>query len=248
MEIYKIYESLLVEVEIESCVKKFGHELFGHELGGTEHNTGTENQYVRDINDFTDNKFGEETTPAFISALKTLKGCMKQYPEVLMPEKTNVYRGTVVPLKYFVDKKQPISSSNPVPYLYKANSQIQSWSTTFDEAARFGNNEMINEIADEIDLKEYSTPESRQKLIQELIAKDLRIAFVLEYATNPQEFIFKSKYFRMLSMAYNEDELIRIDNKPIQVKAKYNDTKSDFKSAKNTIILMKYINAGIQGI
>lgn len=246
MKIYKIYESLLIETEITSCVKKFGHELFGHELGGKEMNTGLENNYVRDIADFTDNQYGEETTQDFIKALETLKGCVKQYPEVLMPEKTSVYRGITIPIKYFINKHQPISLTQPNPYVYKASSKIQSWSNDFDAASTFGNHDTLNEVAKNIDFSEYGTPEARQRLLQEMMAEDLRVAFVLEYRTNPQEFIFKSKYFRILSAAQHEDELIRIDNKPINVLAKFNDHEDVFLSGKG-MLLMKYINAGIQG-
>jgi len=248
LKIVNIYESLINEAEIEACVKSFGYELFGSELGGNEPNTGKENGYVRAISDFTDNKFGEETSSTFVKAIDNLKGCVRQYPEILIPDKTSVYRGTVIPLKYFVDRGQEISLIKPNPYTYKGYSKIQSWSETFDKAATFGNNEMINEIATDIDFNEYSTPEARQGLINELINKDLRIAFVLEYISNPKEFMFKSKYFRLLSMEKDEDELLRINNNPINVKAHYNDTKSEFNEAKSTMVLMKYINAGIKGI
>ena len=247
MKIYKLYESLLVEAEIESCVKKFGYELFGHELGGKEMNTGIENQYVRAISDFTDNKYGQEITPEFVKAINTLKTCMYQYPEVLIPEKTSVYRGITIPIKYFIEKKQPINLMGPNPYIYKATSKIQSWSNDFDIASTFGNHDTLNEVSKNINFKDYQTPEARQELLQQMIAEDLRIAFVLEYTTNPKEFIFKSKYFRMLSAAQHEDELIRIDNKPIQVVAKFNDHQDVFLT-RNSMVLVKYINAGLQGL
>lgn len=246
MELLEIYKTLLIETAVEACVKSFGHELFGHELGGKEPNTGIENSYVRDISDFTDNKYGEETTPEFIKAMTKLKGCMKQYPEVLTPESTKVYRGIVLPVKDFIQKKQVIDLNNPISYLYKSPSLIQSWSDSYDVAATFGNHDTLNEIARNIDLKDYATPEARQRLLQEMINEDLRVAFVLEYHTNPKEFIFKSKYFKMLSMAHHEDELLRIDNKPINVLAKFNDHEDVFLSGKG-LLLMKYINAGIQG-
>lgn len=245
MKIYKIYESIITEAEITSCVKKFGYELFGHELGGKEKNTGIENNYVRDISDFTDNKYGEEITPEFINALTTLKGCVKQYPEVLIPEKTNVFRGITIPVKYFINKNQPINLTGPNPYVYKASNKIQSWSNSFDAASTFGNHDTLNEISKNINFSEYSTPESRKQLLNLMISEDLRIAFVLEYMTNSNEFIFKSKYFRILSGAHHEDELIRIDNKPIQVTAKFNDHEDVFLSGK-ALSLIKYINQGIK--
>lgn len=245
MKIYEIYKSLITEAEITSCVKKFGHELFGHELGGKETNTGIENSYVRDISDFTDNKYGEAITPEFIKALETLKGCMKQYPEVLIPEKTSVYRGITIPAKYFIDKKQPINLLGPNPYIYKASSKIQSWSNSYDIGATFGNHDTLNEVAKSLDLSVFNTPENRQKLLDIVIKQDLRIAFVLEYTTNPQEFIFKSKYFRMLSMAHHEDELIRIDNRPIKLTAKFNDHPDVFLT-RDALLLVKFINLAIK--
>lgn len=246
MKLLEIYKNVLNEAQIEACVKSFGHELFGHELGGSEANTNKEANYVGLIHAFTDTNYGVETSDKFVKSLETLKGCMKQYPEVLIPESTKVYRGITIPIKYFVDRKQPIHLQTPNPYIYKASNKIQSWSDSYDIAATFGNHDTLNEVAKQLDFSEYTTPEARQRLLQEMVAEDLRVAFVLEYHTNPQEFIFKSKYFRILSAAHHEDELIRIENKPIKVLAKFNDHEDVFLSGKG-MILMKYINAGIQG-
>lgn len=244
MKIFEVYKNLLIEADIESCVKNFGHELFGHELGGKEKNTGIENQYVRDIVDFTDNQYGEEMSPDFLKAMKTLKGCMKQYPEVLIPEKTKVYRGLTLPAKYFIENKQLIDIHKPFPYVYKARNKVQSWSSNFDAASIFGNHEIINEVSKQIDFSDYETPEARKQLLKDMVNEDLRMAFVLEYDTNPNEFIFKSQYFRILSKAYHEDELIRIDNKPINVMAKFNDHSDVFFTLKS-YQLIKLINKAI---
>lgn len=244
MKIFEVYKNLLTEADIESCVKNFGYELFGHELGGKEKNTGLENQYVRDIVDFTDNQYGEETTSDFLKAMKTLKGCMSQYPEVLIPEKTKVYRGLTLPAKYFIEKRQPIDMDKPFPYVYKAKNKVQSWSTNFDAASIFGNHEIINEVANQLDFSDYQTPEARRQLLNDMIEEDLRMAFVLEYDTNPNEFIFKAQYFRILSKAYHEDELIRVDNKPINTMAKFNDHSDVFFTHKS-LLLVKFINKAI---
>jgi hypothetical protein len=244
MKILEVYKTLLTEADIQACVKKFGYELFGHELGGEEKNTGFENQYVRDIEDFTDNQYGEETTAEFVNAMETLKGCMKQYPEVLIPEKTKVYRGLTLPAKYFIDNRQLIDIHKPFPYVYKARNKVQSWSGDFDAASIFGTHDIINEVANKIDFSEYKTPEARKQLLQDMVNQDLKMAFVLEYDTNPNEFIFKSKYFRILSKAYHEDELIRIDNNPINVMAKFNDHEMHFLKFKS-YQLIKLINQAI---
>ena len=244
MKILEVYNNLINEIEIEACVKKFGNELFADELGGKERNTGIENKYVDDIKDFTDNQFGEATESDFIKVVKNLKGCMQQYPEVLIPEKTKVYRGLTLPAEYFIRSKQPISLQKPFPYVYKARNKVQSWSTNFDSASIFGNHDILNEVASSINFNDYQTPEARKELLKEIIAKDLRMAFVLEYTTNPNEFIFKSKYFKILSRAYHEDEVIRIDNKPINVIAKFNDHVDVFLTYKS-ILLIRLINKAI---
>lgn len=246
MEIYKIYENLLTETQIEACVKSFGHELFGHELGGNETNTNKEANYVGLIHAFTDNEYGIDISPKFVKAIETLKGCMKQYPEVLIPESTNVYRGEVIPISYFIKNKKQIDLTGKMPYIYKAPNKIQSWSNDFDAAGTFGRHDILNEVSAGIDFADYSTPEARQELLKRVMDEGLNIGFILEYHTNPREFIFKSKYFRILSLAHHEDELVRIDNKPINVMASFNDSSDVFLTRKS-LILIKYINAAIQG-
>lgn len=245
MEIYKIYESLITEAEIEACVRNFGYELFGDELGGKERNTGLEMGYADEINAFTDNMYGEETKSGLFKAIKTLKGCMGQYPEILIPEKTKVYRGLTLPVGYFINNKIPISLTEPMPYIYKARNPIQSWTSNLEIASTFGNHEIVNEIASKINFENYQTPEARQKLLRDVVEGDLRMAFILEYTTNPKEFIFKSKYFKVLSAAHHEDELLRMDNKPIKVIAKFNDSDHLFITGRGTA-LIKYINKAIE--
>ena len=245
MKILRLYENIILENSVEACVKQFGQQLFGDELGGTEKNTGTENSYIRDINDFTDNQYGEETTPELIKDLKNLKGCVKQYPEVLIPEKTSVYRGTLIPLSYFIKNKVKINTLESIPYLYKANSKIQSWTPDFDVASTFGNQDSINEFSKDFNIQNYQTPEARQNLLSQILKANIKLAFVLNYTTNPSEFLFKAKYFRMLSKNTHEDEILRIDNKPIQVSAKFNDHEDVFLTM-NSLKLIKVINYTLQ--
>lgn len=245
IQIHKIYESILSETSAEACVKKFGQVLFGDELGGKEKNTGLENHYADEIKDFTDNRYGHETTPEFMSAVKNLHGCMGQYPDVLVPENTYVYRGINIPVKYFIDLNQIIDIKAPNRYVYKANNPIQSWTTNPDIAAMFGNHDVVNEIAQHMNFNDYNTPDLRQELLKHVIEEGLTIAFVLKYHTNFKEFMFKSKYFKMLSAAQHEDELLRIDNKSIVVEALFNNSEDVFLSSKG-LSLMKYINKAIE--
>jgi hypothetical protein len=245
MKILNLYEHIIIENSVEACVKQFGHQLFGDELGGSEKNTGTENSYVRDINDFTDNMYGEETPPELIKGLKNLKGCIKQYPEVLIPEKTTVYRGTTIPLSYFIKNKIKINTLEPIPYIYKASGKVQSWTPNFDIASIFGNHDSINSFSEGFNLENYQNKETRQNLLNQVLNAKIRIAFVLSYVTNPKEFLFKSKYFKMLSKSTHEDEILRVENTPIQVMAKFNNHEDVFLTL-NSLKLIKVINYAIQ--
>lgn len=243
MLILEVYKTLLTEAHVDACVKNFGYELFGHELGGTETNTAIENSYVQSIEDFSKNMYGKDINPKFVSAMNKLKGCMKEYPEVLTPENTQVYRGLTIPIKYFADKKEPIEIRKAFTYTYKATNPIQSWSTDYEAASLFGKHDSFNELVNSINLDDYQTPEARQQLLKHIIDKNIRIAFTLEYHTNPQEFMFKSKYFRMISNVHYESEIIRFDNHPINVLAKFNDSPDIFsyKGVKLIYLLNKAI-------
>lgn len=245
MKLYKIYESLLSENNAEACIKKLGYELFSDELGGNEKNTPVENRFVDAIFDFTDNAYGEELTPDFIEMVKTLKACMNQYPEVLLPDDTIIYRGTVIPLKYFVINKQPINIKSGNEYIYRAYSTVQSWTTNHDVANDFGRNTMIDVLATEIDPLDYNTSESRKELLKYLIDVDLRISFTLVHRTNPNDFLFKDKYFSRLSANGYESEVIRINNGPLKLVAYINFGTN--KISYKTIQLIDLINRGILG-
>lgn len=245
MKILKLYNDLLTETKIESCVNNFGYELFGNQLGGKETNTDLENSYIKTISDFTDTKYGEQITPEFIKTVNKLKTCINQYPEVLIPEKTKVYRGLNIALSDIIKQNQIINLKNTIPYIYKSKYKIESWTTNYDIAATFGNHDKLNEIAKDINFNDYKSSEKRQELLKQLLSSNLKIAFILSYDSNQEEFMFKSKYFKKLSMANHEDEIIRFSNKPIKVEAKFNDHEDVFLTY-NGMLLIKYINLAIE--
>jgi hypothetical protein len=243
MLILEVYKSLITEAHIDSCVKDFGYQLFGHELGGDEKNTPIENAYVKSIEDFSKTMYGKNINPKFVSAMEKLKGCMKEYPEVLIPEKTKVYRGLTIPVKYFIDNKQPISLNKTFPFTYTPMTKIESWSPDYEAASLFGKHDEFNELAKSIDVKNYATPEQRKELLNRIISEGIKVAIVIEYETNPQEFMFKSKYFRLISNVYYEDEILRISDKTIKVIAKFNDSPDIFSF--KGMQLLKLINQAI---
>jgi hypothetical protein len=244
MKLFEVYKGVIHEAEIEACVKNYGKELFSPQLGGSEKNTNLEDKYLEHIHDFTDNQYGEETTPEFMTALKNLKKCAAQYPEVLIPDNTNVYRGLTLPISYFIKNRMPISMEKEFPYTYKARSPIQSWSTNYKAAQFFGNHDIINEVAKKLNLSDYQTPEARQELLKTLVNEDVRLAFVITYKANKSEFLFNSEYFKVLSSMYVEEEVIRMTNKPINVMAKFNDSEDVFFTF-DAYKLIKLVNLAI---
>jgi hypothetical protein len=245
MKIFEVYKSIVNERQIEACVKNFGEELFSPQLGGDEPNTRLEDRYLELIHRFTDNEYGEETNPDFVSALNNLKRCTTQYPEILIPQDTTVYRGVTLPISYFIENKLIIAVNKEYPYVYKARTPLQSWSTSKIASQLFGNNEILNEMADEIDIEDYQTPETRQDLLNLVVKKDLRIAFTLSYITNVKDFIFNSEYFKVLSNMYEEEEVIRVTNKPINVKATFNNNPQVGVLTPESLKLMRLINQAI---
>jgi len=245
MKIFEIYKNIINEKEVESCVKDFGDELFSTQLGGDEPNTRLEDRYLELIHRFTDNEYGEETNPDFIKALTNLKRCTEKYPEVLTPNDTIVYRGVTLPVSYFIENKLTIGIDKEYPYVYKARAPLQSWSTSKRASQLFGNKDIVTEIADEIDIEIYQTPEARRNLLKLVIEEDLRIAFTLSFITNDKEFIFNSEYFKVLSKMYEEEEVIRVTNKPISVKATFNNNPQAGVLTPNSLKLMRLVNQAI---
>lgn len=243
MKIYKLYETVLNENNVSSCVKAFGSELFGDQLGGNEPNTPIERNYADEIKDFTDNMYGESTTPEFIKALQHLKSCIGQYPEVLIPENITVFRGTMIPIKYFIVNKQKINFEGKNNYTYKANSQIQSWSIAYENAANFGSYDDLIWFSDKFDYDD-TTDKGLIDLLNLIISKDIRLPFILAHITNEQEFIFKSEHFRKLSKMPDENEIIRFTNQPVQVVAYLNDEQTE-NINKKTLKLLSDINKAI---
>jgi len=247
VRLYKVYKSVLTEGNVEKCVTLFGNELFGDELGGTEKNTPIENRYSDEISDFTDNMYGEELKPEFMNMIKTLKGCMGQYSEVLIPEETRVFRGTMIPLKYFVKNKEIINlEGGGNKYNYKAKSKVQSWTVNHQIANKFGDNSQLNRYAKQINVDDYDSPIKRKELLNDLISENLYLGFRLTYNTTINDFLFKSKYLNRLSHNGDEDEIIRVTNGPIIVDA-YLKTGvgTDFNGL--SFNLIKLINLAILG-
>lgn len=231
MEIYNLYENVLREEEIsnkaQSCVKVFGNELFGNELGGTEKNTNIEDKFAYMITNFTVAGFGRDMSylnPTFIAAINKLKSCMGSYPEILVPENTTVYRGTKILLTDWL--KGYVPNQRIFKYVYKAKSYIQSWSEEYKVANLFGSTDppsltpIIKWFYDA-----HNTDEERLIDIETLkpLLINAKNSGVILYKANPNQFLFKSKYFDKLSGHGSEHEILRIGNEPLNCLASFGD-------------------------
>jgi hypothetical protein len=240
MKVLQLYENILIENGTNSCTAKFGQELFGQEFGGNEKDTPTEKSYAKLIGDFSSEHYGKALKNKFVQAMQTLKGCMSQYPEVLIPDSQPIYRGLTIPVSYFFEHHQPILTKEPFTYLYTAPNVVQSWTLNFDVASIFGNNMDINMLGQTMvedgHNKNMDTARAFIESIRPQLATTM-VPIVMVHKPNKNEFLFKAKYFSLLSNNPHEEELIRISNKPINVKAKFNDHSDVFITHDGMVLL-----------
>ena len=232
MKIFTLYEHLLEEEVVtknsEGCVAKFGRELFADQLGGDEPNTKIENEFAKMIHKFTETEYGEDVSPKFIKAMKNLQTCMSAYPEILHPSGQYVYRGTVIPFKYFFSKYKTVTDQGDFNYIYKPRGIVQSWTEDRDTGINyaFGKDYINMNRRLQVILKDISTPDYDEKTDKEKIdyfIKELnyqnfltfRIPVMLTHEATPQSFLFKGKYFAQLSKFPDESEILRVGNSPI---------------------------------
>jgi len=226
MKLVKLYESVIREGQAQSCIVNFGKELFDPQLsrGGEniEPNTEKEVDYLELIKQFTTYQHGPALRPVFIDAIKSLKSCVSAYPEVLHPDGA-AYRGLNIPLNELLAQYEDISddleSGGNFDFIYKSPSVIQSWTADRYAAEDFAKVspfllQSINrykKVADNPqELVEY-TKESYERM------KDVSVPIIITINTSSDDFLFKSKYFKLLSQHQYEEELLRISNQPTRV-------------------------------
>lgn len=224
MKLVKLYESLIKEGQVEACVAKFGQELFSPEFGGSEDNTELEDDYIELIHKFSGNVHGSRIDTNMFQMATNLKRCVSAYPEILQPEGM-AYRGTKVTiedlLKSYDNIKEDIRLGKPFRMMYSAKTPIQSWTNDEDIA-----NDDFGQSGTLLLLLLQKFVKAKQEghideFLQHLVAHrlDVKVPIILKYRTRQEDFIFKGKYFNHLS-SKDEDEILRIDNRPIEVMAK----------------------------
>jgi len=233
MKLYKLYESVLTEGQAEACISQFGRELFSPEFGGDEPNSELEDEAIELIHKFNTSKNGSKVNPDFIDMARRLRTCVSSYPEVLHPEGM-AFRGTKVSIEDLLESfdriKNQIRHGQPFKMVYHAKTPIQSWSDdeiiAKDEFGQSG--AQLMDILDRFDrARKSGTVMDFLEHIHEH-ALETRVPVVLAYRTTSNDFIFKGKYFSYLSQK-DENEILRIDNRPIEVNAKIHPSKFSAK-------------------
>jgi GNAT superfamily N-acetyltransferase len=206
-----------------SCLDKFGKELFGDQFGGHEKNTRLEDEYVKLINQFGAIAFGQGIDPKFINAMVDLKKCMSTYPEVLINEPETIYRGSNIPLSFFIKNRIKISEE-PIDYTYNPRTIVQSWTPNIVISKIFSKpNNVLNKIGGVFIEYHKKGLKAEDKFFTEILTKpeylNAQIPIIYITQSNESEFLFKHKYFNELTKT-DEDELIRVSMEPIKVKLK----------------------------
>lgn len=230
IKIYNIYKNLIKENETSSninfCIKSFGYELFGDQLGGNERNTEKEDEYLTLIKNFTIDEYGASITPEFINAINNLASCVSKYPEVLVT-KGKVYRATRIPYQYIFKMVNKFNENNMVPYVYKANTIIQSWTEKYEIALIFSSGISGFKLPDGAQefkklIVKYKSSDNIEKIkILNYILNKFNflnhfVPVILSVNAEDNKFLFKGKYFNKLSDSHDEYEVLRISNEPLQ--------------------------------
>lgn len=225
MKLVRLYEAVIREEKAQSCLVKFGKELFDPQLskgGNVEPNTDIENDYLKLIDQFTTYHHGRALRPIFIDAMRTLKGCISHYPEVLQPDGI-AYRGLNIPLSELLSQYEDISDDldkgGIFDFIYTSPSIIQSWTTNKYNAIDFAKVspfllQVINQHK-----RVSENPDELANFTTELYSNmsNISIPIVITINTSSDDFLFKAKYFKSLSQHGDEDELLRINNQPTKV-------------------------------
>ena len=128
--------------------EEFEQILFGDLKNSDEEDTRIEAELYSAVSNFIHSPGGMTKDDAH-KALNYLKQFTNVYPNDLEPNATTVYRGTKVPVSKFLnilfknDEQINIDDSGhlTMPYVYKAMSPIQSWTTDLSTSDTFSNTE-----------------------------------------------------------------------------------------------------------
>ncbi len=220
MKLVKLYESVIIEGKAQSCLVKFGKELF-------DSKSSMENDidYLKLINDVNGSNNVKMIRPKFIDAIRTLKGCISNYPEVLQPDGV-AYRGVNIPLSELLGQYEDISNDldegGIFDFIYTSPSIIQNWSSDKDTAENFTKiSPFLLQYINQYNKVSKNPNELRDYIIE--LSKNINnisVPIVITLNTNSDDFLLKGKYFTFLSEHEDGEVLIRVNNQPTKVSGK----------------------------
>lgn len=195
------FKEILEASEKDGCELRFGEFLFGEfkkfYKKEFEKDTPTEKMIFQYILNFIRGDYMDTSKDGILlSAFDTLNNCRNKYKNILMPDKTELYRGigiTKKELKGLTLTKSDKKDYSEGTYKYRGKSMVQSWTPNFHSAALF------SKTAEEKNL----------------------IPAILFYKFSKKSLLFNSKFLNKLSKLSgygSEDEIIRIENKAIKCK------------------------------
>jgi hypothetical protein len=205
----KTFTQYLTEAS-QKCDEIFGKYLFGeftkYYNSVKEMDTPQEKQIFSLIRNFIRGEYvGKTRDEILVKALFDLHKCKSKYGKILKPKTSVLYRGITISKKDVnIDKLKKDSPLNldfekSFDYVYKGRSKVQSWTDNYKTAIYFA-----EETWEE-------TPNRNELYIA-----------ILKANFKQSEILFDSSFLNTLSKSVGygeENEIIRIENKPIKVKA-----------------------------
>jgi len=227
MKLGNVYKTVLNESQAQSCIVKFGRKLFGKELDNDEENTDIEDEYLDYIMQFMSSN-DKTPRPEFIAAMKTLKGCMSEFPDILEPSGMAYKESeiSIAELKLqYNDIKDDLDDNGDFTFNYKADVLVQTWCDSKEDAKGLASpNPALNQV-----LKGHKAVEDDPQALAEFIKnlpdlKKIMVPIVIKYQTNSDDFLFNAKDLTKL-VKNDVKELLRISNQSISVHAEIIDMK-----------------------
>ena len=181
----------------------FENVLFGDVKADPEKDTKVEQEISSAILDFMHDSTPQNKKKAY-AALRYLDKFKNIFPDDLMPDTKEVYRGTAISIdqfvEYYTQGKLELNTTMgrhrfEGRFTYRPRSNIQSWTTDYNIATSFGN--------------------TTDNIRVTLFAK-VNNSFILNSSIN--------RYFSRYT-GTNEDEIIRLSKRPIQCKMQIVDVR-----------------------
>lgn len=204
-----------------SEVKEFGEVLFGDFRDKKEKDTKHEKKLFKLLRNWIG--LGERADGELTRALKYLLANKEEYSDILEPTKNTLYRATLIKLP-IAAKHGLTKVGKKATVTYKSKSEIQSWTTSVQKAEDFADSAL--------------EPDEHE------------IVVILSAKFPKKELLFKHTFLNKIgaNFGYNENEIIRVSNKPKKVEARVAKNGNDkFNSGLPYLVAIeKQLKSGIE--